>query len=313
MGRPRRPRIRVRQRGSAPPRLSGSLPARLATRHERRIPRLHRRRRLLPARALALRRLERRATEGWEAPLYWERSRRVLAHDARRASSSERVRAGLPRELLRSRRVRPLGRRPPSHRIRVGDRSVATRSPRATSSKTATSTRDPPRMARDLLSVSATSGNGLRAPTRPTRVCGRPRARSANTTRSSCATSSCSAAARVRPRLLTSGRPTEISSLPRLAGSSPESAWRKTMTTTHATISRHDETFSWRRRFLARRLHGLQPRRRTCLASTSTMTRLGAVRRDLRARRILSDADRAGDPRHATSPKWPKRSARIAS
>ena len=71
-------------------------------------------------------------------------------------------------------------------------------------------------------------GVDCRARTRPTPARGRPRVHSASTTRSSCATSSSSAAARARPRRRTSGRLTEISSPPRLAGSSPGSAWRKT-------------------------------------------------------------------------------------
>jgi hypothetical protein len=65
--------LRLRQRDPAPPRLPRALPSRLPPRHLRRVPRLHRRRRLLPPRALALRRLGHLRAEGWQAPLYWRR------------------------------------------------------------------------------------------------------------------------------------------------------------------------------------------------------------------------------------------------
>ena len=80
----------------------------------RRLARVHRRRRLPPARALALRRLGHRAgAAAGDAPLYWERDGDRLG----RCSRSRGVRPVdpaepvVPRELLRGRRVRPLVRR----------------------------------------------------------------------------------------------------------------------------------------------------------------------------------------------------------
>ena len=79
------------------------------------------------ARAVALRRLGARVQErGWTAPLYWEQIdgrwwRMTLAGMRPRRAG----RAGLPRELLRGGRLRPLGRRAPADRGRVGARRRA--------------------------------------------------------------------------------------------------------------------------------------------------------------------------------------------
>jgi ergothioneine biosynthesis protein EgtB len=63
------------------------------------------------------------AARGWKAPLYWERIDGRMAHlhaawpRARRAQH-----AGVPRELLRSRSIRPLGGRAPAQRSGMGSR-----------------------------------------------------------------------------------------------------------------------------------------------------------------------------------------------
>ena len=67
-----------------------------------------------------------RRAEAWQAPLYWERNARTSGSSSRcRPAAARPGRAGLPRELLRGRRVRPLGRRAPADRGRVGDRGRA--------------------------------------------------------------------------------------------------------------------------------------------------------------------------------------------
>ena len=64
-----------------------------------------------------------RQAQGWTAPLYWETTDGELVGDhARRAAAARPGRAGLPRQLLRGRRLRPLGRRPAADRGGVGDR-----------------------------------------------------------------------------------------------------------------------------------------------------------------------------------------------
>ena len=129
MDRPRGRRVRLRQRRPAPPRLPRSLPARLAAGDERGVPRIHRRRRL--------HRPELWLSDGWNVRQRREAGRPRSTGSKSTATwwtmtlggfrPSDRVGAGLPRELLRGRRLRPLGRRPPADRGRVGDRRAATR------------------------------------------------------------------------------------------------------------------------------------------------------------------------------------------
>ena len=60
---------------------------------------------------------------GWEAPEYWSRDgRRLAALRARRRRAGRPGRSRAPRQLVRGRRVRPLARRPPADRGRVGGR-----------------------------------------------------------------------------------------------------------------------------------------------------------------------------------------------
>ena len=89
----------------------------------RRVDGLHGRRGLQPPRPVAVRRLghRRRPTAG-TAPLYWfAGGRRLVAVHPGRAPAGRPGRAGVPRELLRGRRLRPLERGPAAHRGRVGD------------------------------------------------------------------------------------------------------------------------------------------------------------------------------------------------
>ena len=117
--------VRVRQRSAASrraPRAVSRIADRLVT--ARRVARVHRRRRLPPARALALRRLVRGAGArlGRAALLARRRRRRLERLHARRPAAARSERAGRAREPLRGRRVRALARRAAAHRVRVGAR-----------------------------------------------------------------------------------------------------------------------------------------------------------------------------------------------
>ena len=139
-------------------------------RDRRRVARVHRRRRLPPARALAVRRLGRRAGARWTRRCTGATTTTAGGVHARRPAPRRPGRAGLPRELLRGRRVRPLGRRPPADRVRVGGRRDADASPARTCRPT--DARIPPRSPRPPTasrSCTATCGSGRRARTCRTR------------------------------------------------------------------------------------------------------------------------------------------------
>ena len=125
--------------------------------------------------------------EGWEAPLYWEqRDGQWLAMSLEGLQPVESRSARLPRQLLRGRRVRALGRQAPADRVRVGDRGAGLARRRATRWRPARCGRCPRSRRRARRArCSATCGSGRRAPTCPTRATGRRRARSASTTASS--------------------------------------------------------------------------------------------------------------------------------
>ena len=192
-GRPRRRRrrVRVRQRVAAPQGVPRAVPHRRPARDRGRVARVHRRRRLPPARALALRRLVRGAGArvGRAAVLARRRRRRLVGVHARRPAPGRPERAGRAREPLRSRRVRAL---------------VAARACPPSSSGSTRSRRCPPtgglpdtapRRARlhprprpatpGSRRRSATCGSGRRARTSPTRASHPRPARSVSTTASS--------------------------------------------------------------------------------------------------------------------------------
>ena len=103
--------------------------------------------------------------EGWDAPGYWQQRDGVwlsLTLGGLRAGRSGR--AGEPRELLRGRRLRALGRQAPADRGGMGSRGAC----RVCST-----------------TPSASSGNGPAAPICLIRAIAPPTARSANTTASS--------------------------------------------------------------------------------------------------------------------------------
>ena len=92
-----------------------------------------------------------------------------------------------PRQLLRGRRLRALGRQAPADRVRMGGRRArpARRRQHARHPRAAPAAAGRAGAMAARARCSATSGNGRRAPICPTRATGRPPARSANTTASS--------------------------------------------------------------------------------------------------------------------------------
>ncbi len=163
---------------------------------------VHRRRRLSDAPALALRRLGDGAVGRLErAALLGRARRRLLVDDAARRAAGRSRRAGHACELLRSGRVRDLGRAKVADRVRVGACRAwraAARKLRRLQDACVLRRRKPGKRA--CARSTAMCGSGRAAPSRPTRASSRRKARSANTTASSCPGSSCCAAARARRR-----------------------------------------------------------------------------------------------------------------
>jgi hypothetical protein len=153
----------------------------------------------------------------WTAPLYWERTgRRVDRVHARRRRPARPRRARVPRQLLRGRRLRPLGGPPPADRGGVGARRGRRAGrrpvrrgralpPRARGSRARRRGRRRAAARRRSPGSTATCGSGRGAPTSPTRGTRRQRARSGSTTASGCATSGCCAAPRAPRRARTRG------------------------------------------------------------------------------------------------------------
>ena len=167
--------------------------------------RVHGRRRLPHAVAVAVRRLDAPSiAKAGSAPLYWEeRDGAWLAMSLEGLQPVDPPRPS-PRQLLRGRRLRALGRQASADRVRVGGRRAPTwplarqfARPPARSAAAARIAADGRRGR-----CSATSGNGPRAPTCPIRaIAPAAPARSASTTASSWSASRCCAAAPApRPR-----------------------------------------------------------------------------------------------------------------
>ena len=225
--RPRRRRASLRQRAAPPPGLPRALRPRRPAGHLRRVAGLHRRRRLPPARAVAVRRLghrpgraagTRRCTgdavdDGWQ----------VFTLGG--PQPVDPGRAGLPRQLLRGRRLRPLGRRPAADRGRVGGGRRRPTRCRATSSTTTVlhpharpPAGDPPR--------SATSGSGPRRAYSPyPGFAPAPGAVGEYNGKFMVNQHVLRGGVVRRPRRTTSGRPTGTSSRRRPAGPSPACGW----------------------------------------------------------------------------------------
>ena len=107
--------------------------------------------------------------QGWTAPLYWiAAGRRVARVHARRVAAVRPRRAGLPRQLLRGRRVRPLGaaracRPKPSGKYAAARESIAGEFCRK---RALSSCMPQPATAAGSRSCMAKSGNGRRVPIR---------------------------------------------------------------------------------------------------------------------------------------------------
>ena len=201
-GRTRRRGLRLRLRRAAPPRADRTFRARRPARHQCGMDGVHGRRRLSLAAALALSRMgdaSGRRLDG--AALLGRAGGRLLVDDAARRAARRSRRAGHPCELFRGGRVRDLGRPQAADRVRVGAcrgrraaawefRRFRAPAPRACAGRARGVASDPWR----CLGVDAQRLCALSA------ISCRRKARSANTTASSCAGSSCCAAARARRR-----------------------------------------------------------------------------------------------------------------
>ena len=226
-----RRRVLLRQRDAAPPRLRRAVRARIAARDLRRLPRLHRRRRLPAARALAVDGLGlgRRPARAHGAALLAPR-RRPLAASTRcrawsRSTRTRRSATSATSRPTRSRAGRARACRPSSNgssrRARCARRvGRQLRRPRRLPSAAADDA-GRRRAGADVRRRLGVDAVGLPALSRLPAAAGR---RSANTTASSCATSSCCAAARARRRPATCAPATATSSRPRRSGSSAASA-----------------------------------------------------------------------------------------
>ena len=118
--------------------------------------------------------------ERWEAPGYWTRDADGWSVQTLCGPRPVDVRRpGGPRELVRGRRLRPLGRLSPAHRDRVGGRGLRPRRRGPRGRRRGRCTRRRP------AAGAARCGSGRPAPTRPTRGSGPLPARSASTTASS--------------------------------------------------------------------------------------------------------------------------------
>jgi hypothetical protein len=91
-------------------------------RHQRRVACLHERRRLRDADAMADGRFAAASNEQWQAPATGGDIGRMARHDARRIAAGRSRRPGLPRQLLRGRRIRALERQASADRDGVGGR-----------------------------------------------------------------------------------------------------------------------------------------------------------------------------------------------
>ena len=144
--------------------------------------------------------------EGWRGAVLLDRGRRrlVRAHPARHLAGQPGA-AGLPRQPLRGRRLRHLGRQAAA-RPRPSGSTRVRRRPDARGRRQPRRHRDlPPAGGRPVdgrpaPGATATAGSGPRRPTCPTRASTPPPARSASTTASSCPTRWCCAAAAPSPR-----------------------------------------------------------------------------------------------------------------
>ena len=121
--RPRRRRLQLRQRAPPAQRVAGAVSPRRPADHQRRVAGVHPRRGLRATRPLALRRLGQGEGGALAGAVLLDRARRrvVRAHPQRHLAGEPRA-TREPRQLLRGRGVRDLGRQAAPERGRVGAR-----------------------------------------------------------------------------------------------------------------------------------------------------------------------------------------------
>ena len=266
---------------------------------QRRVRRVHRRRRLPPPRAVAVARLGHRgsAAAGRRRSTGSARRRAGDVHAARAWSPLDPARAGVPRQLLRGRRLRPLGRRAAADRVRVGGRPRAGVPVEGNFAETGAlhplrAAPDRPRgglaqLFGDVLGVDRA------APTRPTPAI-RPAAGRGRRVQRQVHVQPVRAARRLLRHAArrTSARPTATSSRRTRAGSSPACASRATP----LSAVRRRRTPRSRRARPASSAPRRSPRRRasprTPPARTCTNSRCGSARRPRSARSPPSQAHR---------------------
>ena len=323
-------RLRLRQRAPAPRGRAARLPHRPHAGHQRHLAALRRGRRLRAPRVVVRRGLVVEGAVRHHPPwLHWPDDGRRVAHG--RMGAARPGQARRPRLLVRGRRLRPRTRRPPPHRGRVGEggdlgpgRRQARRYPwgdeppaarHANLDQRAFGTAAGRRATRTGASPVRRAGHarrrlgvdGERLPRLPrlprrTPTASTPRSSSAPTTR-------CCAAARGRPRARVATPTFRNWDLPAAA---PDLLRRA------AGVGRVSMETDPRQRPDPDRLVP-RPRATSARSPTTCSTgspavqgaaaeallrraRLGAVRPDLRAARVLPDAHRAGDPRDRTRP-----------
>ena len=117
-----RRRLLLRQRDAGAFGLSAAVSAGIAPGAQQRVAGVHRRRRLSHARRCGCRMAGPvRRPNGWTAPLYWREMRwRLVADGIARPGAARSGRAGAPRQLVRGRCLRALGRRSAADRGGVG-------------------------------------------------------------------------------------------------------------------------------------------------------------------------------------------------
>ncbi|KAG0959312.1 hypothetical protein G6F31_011782 [Rhizopus arrhizus] len=118
-------RLRLRQRIASAPRAAARPCPGRAPAQQRRVPGLHRGGRLPRAALVAQRRLGAARSSGLAAPAVLGRCPAARIHPGRLARTGP-ARAGLSPQLLRGRRLRPLGRCTPAQRVRMGSRCCIT-------------------------------------------------------------------------------------------------------------------------------------------------------------------------------------------
>ena len=241
------------------------------------------------------------SARAWTAPLYWDIDATPCdrVHPRRHAPTLDPHEPVMPRELLRGRRLRPMGRRPAAHRVRVGGRRSATPPVPATRGASLHPSADSVGHDPTRRVYSATAGSGPPARTCPYPGFRRRRGRGRRVQREVHGQPARPARQRLRhPDRATRGRPTATSSPRPRDGRSPAFAWPPMADHDQLVIDVHLDPDDWATE-LAERDPQRPPARAPDHPSGVVLRRPGfaALRRDHPARRVLPDPGRAGDHR----------------